>query len=110
MSEPNPNHPIPFVGVSSEVSSAMSALNMEPLPLAKPLGDHGYLSETDHWAAHSRDHLFAALSNLSHLSEKIRKANLLVFALLREQEITENAATQLLEAIDIHSVRENDGE
>ena len=43
--------------IGSEVTSAMSALNMEPEPIRNHGSQTGFLSETDAWAQHSMEHL-----------------------------------------------------
>ena len=70
MSEPFRNYEEPLRGAHSELVSAMSALNMnaEPIP-----GATGYLSETDHWAKHSMEHLHAVAEQLQ-LADRERSA------------------------------------
>ena len=48
----------PCYGVIIEITSAISALNMVPSPIADPKGD--YLSDKDEWAAHSIEQMSAA--------------------------------------------------
>jgi hypothetical protein len=48
----------PLHGVIHEVISGMSALNMEPDPIAEPTGT--YLSETDGYVKHAMEHFSAA--------------------------------------------------
>ena len=47
-------------GAINEITSAMSALNMEPEPLNATLGNGNWLSETDAWAFHAYEHLQVA--------------------------------------------------
>ena len=48
-----------IIQAQMQMVEALSSLNMEPSPMENPEGF--YLSETDKWAAHSREHLHAAL-------------------------------------------------
>jgi hypothetical protein len=68
MSEPS-NYSDPFRGIAHEIINAMSALNMEPEPLAEENGL--FLSQRDRWAAHAMEHLRMALD--LHRSEEHRQ-------------------------------------
>lgn len=70
MSEPRTDyHSLPN-GITTEIMSAMSALNMnpEPLPPDQIKHDTGYLADTDRWAAHAMDHLHAAYALVQKMS------------------------------------------
>jgi hypothetical protein len=47
-------------GAINEITSAMSALNMEPEPLKNTYGNGLWLSETDAWVSHAYEHLKVA--------------------------------------------------
>ncbi len=57
MSKPETYASERLAGATMEIISAMSSLNMDPLPIE---GATGYLSETDHWAKHAMEHLHQA--------------------------------------------------
>ena len=59
MGEPFMHYDDPFNGIASEIISAMSALNMEPEPMQKPVGK--FLSESDKWVHHAMEHLKRAM-------------------------------------------------
>jgi hypothetical protein len=58
-------------GAVLEIISAMSALNMEPLPLKDADPEAIFLSDTDHWVNHSMDHLHRAVELLQGESRPI---------------------------------------
>lgn len=75
MSKPRINYENKLQGAMSQLRQAQSALNMYPEPIK---GAMGYLSEVDSWAAHSMEHMEAALTllieyqkdaELSHLQQ-----------------------------------------
>jgi hypothetical protein len=71
--KPREDYSDPIHGAISEIFSAMSALNMEPCPVApSELPSKGgvpvFLSECDVWAKHSMEHLQAALAQLNKVS------------------------------------------
>lgn len=70
-------------GATSELVSAMSALNMYPDPLPSDSTEPRYLSECDGWAKHAYAHMhaaFVALQNAErdreHQASRIRKLQL----------------------------------
>lgn len=70
MTAPSKRYENPIMGAMTEVSRAMSALNMpeeEEYPGSKVIvpNDMRYLSETDKWAKHAMEHLLQAMSLLS---------------------------------------------
>lgn len=54
-------HSDPLNGALIEITSAISALNMEPKPIPEPVPGSGprFLSESDEWAKHCEVHLQA---------------------------------------------------
>ena len=67
MSEPSTNYNNKLAGAASEMLSATSSLNMgpDPIPKDKLKGDEEFLSELDHWAKHSLEHMHAAINLVS---------------------------------------------
>jgi len=61
-----------------EVTSAVSALNMQPRPKEAPADSMGFLSETDEWAAHSVEHLRSVMEELRKLHAKLEAVRFVV--------------------------------
>lgn len=55
MCEPFTTANDPIQGAIGEVMSAMSALHMEPTPIANPTGS--FVVDKEYWAAHAYKHL-----------------------------------------------------
>lgn len=75
MSTPFTEAEDPVGGAISEISSAISALNMEPSPIKKTLEEweesSRSLAETDEWAAHAVEHMRAAIQYMQQVQIKI---------------------------------------
>ena len=74
MSAPRTNHQNLLSGAIAELISAMSALNMhpEPLPADEVKQDTGYLADSDKWAAHSMEHIGAAIDLIQKAMPVVR--------------------------------------
>ena len=64
MCEPFDNYEEPLRGVSSEIISGMSSLNMEPEPVKEPGNCNGYISDLDENVKHAMTHFKKAFDLL----------------------------------------------
>jgi hypothetical protein len=79
MSKPNVNHDNPLLGAFIEITSAVSALNMEPTPLPVNEVRGPYLSDRDQYAKHATEHLSAASQNVANISVELHKIHEIAF-------------------------------
>lgn len=99
MSKPKVDWGKPFEGVSTEVRSAMSALNMYPEPL--PEEEQGeYLSESDFWAKHSMEHLFAALDSQEAMRKQVMALRHQLWRYWLANEVSDEVGETLMAMID----------
>lgn len=90
MSTPHLHYKNPIRGITSELMSAMSSLNMPPEPITPSIDAAGYLSEVDHWAKHSIEHLYAAHQQIVELHKKIQELHTQTFKIFKKNHNDED--------------------
>jgi len=76
MSKPVENYDDKLYGIVTELTSALSSLNMESRPIPEAIEEarkgniQGFLSETEFWAKHSYEHIEAAFHMAIKLIEE----------------------------------------